>query len=243
MDQLITSLTHIPALAVYAFIFLWLALESAGVPVPNEIVLLLAGSLATKGETSAPVLVIVAVLGSLLGASVAYAIGLRGGRSAVLRFGRYIRLDEKRLDAIEAQFTRAGALAVFVARVTPFVRTVASFAAGMLRLPRRTFTLATIAGSLVWCIVMVSLGDLLGNNYTVALKLIEKYTVPAIVVLVALVAGYIWLHNRLRHVEQRPVSEEERKGIQERESQPSPHASSRPKSAASSPTPSDPVNP
>ena len=176
MTQLVTTLAHIPSLAVYLFIFLWLAAESCGAPVPNELVLLLAGSLTAVAHSalSPPLLVIVATLGSLLGASAAYGIGLRGGRTAVLRLGRRIRLDDRRLAGVEAWFARTGSFAIFIARITPFVRTVASFPAGMLRFPRRTFAIATVAGSLLWCTVMVTLGHILGANYDRALKLIEE---------------------------------------------------------------------
>lgn len=218
VQQILTSLGSIPPLAVYAFIFAWLAAESTGFPVPNEVVLILAGSLAGQGRVSPLFLVVSAVLGSLLGANIAYAIGQRGGRQAVLRFGRVFRLNEARLDAIEAQFARAGAFAIFLARLTPFVRTVASFPAGMLRLPRRTFELATLFGSLLWCTVMVTIGNLLGANYEVGVRLIEEYTIPAILVVIAFVAAYVWIHVRLDRRVKRPMSEEERESLHARES-------------------------
>jgi membrane protein DedA with SNARE-associated domain len=219
MAQVLNSLASIPALAVYVFVFVWLAAESTGLPLPNEIVLLLAGSLAGRPGhgLSAMLLVIVALVGSLLGASIAYYIGLRGGRAAVLRLGRRFRLDERRLDSVEAWFARSGAVAIFLARITPFVRTVASFPAGMLRFPPRTFLLASLLGSLLWCSVMVGLGNALGANYEVALRLIEQYTLPAIVVVVALIAGYFWLHRRLAHVGAAPLTSEQTKLLEERE--------------------------
>jgi membrane protein DedA with SNARE-associated domain len=185
--------------------------------VPNEVVLLLAGSLATKSELSAPVLVAVALVGSVGGAALAYGIGRRGGRTAVLRVGRLFHLNKRRLDDIEAWFARRGGQAIFIARFTPFVRTVASYPAGMLRMPHRTFYIATVAGSLLWCVVLVALGDALGKNYTVAVKLIDEYTIPAIIVLALLVVGYLWLHNRLRHIETpRQLTDAEREAIQAR---------------------------
>ncbi len=206
--HLLAGLANIPAVAVYLFILIWLAAESCGLPLPNELPLLLAGSLAAqRGHGLSPVaLILIATIGSLTGAIAAYAIGLRGGRAAVLRFGRYIRLDARRLDSVEAWFARTGPFAIFIARITPFVRTVASFPAGMLRLDRRAFLLASAAGSLIWCAVMVTLGDALGANYMVALRLIERYTLPAIAVLAALVGGYFWLHNRLSHVGEAPAT-------------------------------------
>ena len=202
--HLLQTLHHLPATDIYLFVFFWLAAESCGVPLPNELVLLLTGSLVGDhlgARSLSPLsLVLVATAGSLAGASIAYAIGSRGGRAAVTALGRRIHLDESRLASVERWFSSTGTVAVLISRVTPFVRTVASFPAGMLRFPVRRFLAATALGSLLWCTVLVTVGDVLGANYTVALGFIQRYTIPAIIVLVALVAGYFWLHNRLAHV-------------------------------------------
>src|SRR5260221_11636769 len=134
MNQLLQGLGTIPAVVVYLFVLLWLGAESTGVPLPNEIVLLLAGSLAAQGRGLSPVLlVVVGTVGSLVGASSAYAIGRRGGRTAVLRFGRFLRLDERPLGAVEAWFSPTRAVAIFITRIPPFLRTVRSFPAGQCR--------------------------------------------------------------------------------------------------------------
>jgi membrane protein DedA with SNARE-associated domain len=200
IQHFVNELGNIPPIAIYAFVCVWLAAESCGFPLPNELVLLATGSLAaqhTSHSVSPVLLVVLATAASVGGASAAYEIGRRGGRAAVLRFGRYIRLDEARLDYIEGWFERTGAVAIALSRITPFIRTVASFPAGVLRLPFRTFVIASSIGSLVWCTVMVTLGVLLGANYIIAVRLIGHYTLPAILVLLALIAGYIWLHRRL----------------------------------------------
>lgn len=204
IQHFVQSLANIPPVAIYAFICVWLAAESSGFPLPNELVLLAAGSVAAQHHGVSPVLlVILATVSSVGGASAAYEIGRRGGRAAILRFGRYIRLNEARLDYIERWFERTGAVAIGLSRITPFVRTVASFPAGVLRLPFRTFLIASATGSLVWCTVMVTLGYVLGANYVAALHLIERYTIPAVIVLVALIAGYLWLDRRLARATQR----------------------------------------
>jgi membrane protein DedA with SNARE-associated domain len=202
MDAFLHSLVAIPPVATYVFAFVWLAFESCGVPLPNELVLLLLGSLIEQRHQPAELalLALVATAGSLLGATAAYFIGKRGGRTAVLRLGRVLRLNEARLNSVERWFSDSGAFAIGVARITPFVRTVSSFPAGVLRMPLRTFLLATAAGSLLWCATLVTLGYILGENYMIAVNLISTYTIPAIIVLVALVAGYIWLHQRLSRV-------------------------------------------
>jgi membrane protein DedA with SNARE-associated domain len=204
MQSFISGLVHVPAPLIAVFVFIWLAAESCGLPLPNELVLLLAGSLAAQRNdpVGAVVLALVATAGSLVGATAAYQIGVHGGRTVILRYGRVIRLDAKRLDMVEQWFTRSGALAIGVARITPFVRTVSSFPAGILRMPPRSFYTATLIGSLVWCAVLVTVGYVLGADYMVAVHLIEQYTIPAIIVLVVLVAGYLWLHQRLSHLGQ-----------------------------------------
>lgn len=203
MQSFIAGLAHVPPALIYLFVFVWLAAESCGVPLPNELVLLLAGSLAAQRHDPVGLvaLALIATAGSLVGATAAYYIGLRGGRAAILRWGRIVRLDERRLTMVEQWFTRSGAFAIGVARITPFVRTVSSFPAGILRMPKRAFYTATTLGSLLWCVVLVTVGYALGANYMIAVTLIERYTVPAIIVLVALVAGYLWLHQRLSHLD------------------------------------------
>jgi len=202
MQSFISSLAHVPSPLVDLFVFIWLAAESCGVPLPNELILLLAGSLAAQQANvpGAALLVIIATAGSLLGATAAYQIGARGGRAAILRWGRIVRLDERRLAMVEQWFARSGAVAIGLARITPFVRTVSSFPAGVLRMPPRIFYTATIIGSLLWCVVLVTVGYLLGAHYMLAVTFIQQYTLPAIVVLVALVVGYLWLHQRLSHL-------------------------------------------
>lgn len=206
MQSFITGLAHVPSPMIDLFVFIWLAAESCGIPLPNELVLLLAGSIAA--QRSDPVglieLAVVATLGSLVGATAAYIIGARGGRALILRLGHYVGLNANRLDMVENWFTRSGAFAIALARITPFVRTVSSFPAGILRMPPRSFYTATALGSLVWCAVLVSVGYLLGVHYMIAVNLIEEYTLPAILVMVALVAGYVWLHRRLSRLTETP---------------------------------------
>lgn len=199
MQSFISGLGHVPSPIIDLFVFIWLAAESCGVPLPNELVLLLAGSIAA--QRSDPIglieLAVVATLGSLVGATAAYYIGARGGRALIIRLGRFVGLNANRLDMVERWFARTGPVAIGIARITPFVRTVSSFPAGILRMAPRSFYLATATGSLIWCAVLVSVGYLLGVHYMIAVHLIEEYTVPAILALAVLVAAYVWLHQRL----------------------------------------------
>ncbi|MDE3229736.1 MAG: DedA family protein [Chloroflexota bacterium] len=199
MQSFISGLGHVPSPIIDLFVFVWLAAESCGVPLPNELILLLAGSIAAQRADPIGLieLTAVATLGSLVGATAAYYIGARGGRALIVRLGRYVGLNPSRLDLVEQWFARSGPVAIGIARITPFLRTVSSFPAGILRMPPRAFYLATVIGSLLWCAALVSVGYLLGIHYMIAVHLIEEYTLPALLVLAALFAGYIWLHRRL----------------------------------------------
>src|SRR5579859_5717006 len=128
MQNFIHTLATVPPLITYLFAFIWLAFESCGVPLPNELVLLLLGSLIAQRHSPVELvaLALIATAGSLLGATVAYVIGARGGRVAVLRLGRVLRLDERRLASIENWFKSSSAFAIGIARITPFVRTYSS---------------------------------------------------------------------------------------------------------------------
>jgi membrane protein DedA with SNARE-associated domain len=198
MDNLLALFQTISPVAIYIAIFLWLTGESTGIPLPNETVLLLTGSLAAQGKLFAPLLVMVAVAGSTTGSLIAYTIGWKGGRPLVLRLGRLIRLHETKLAQAEDWFARWGDRAIFISRMTPFVRTVASFPAGISQMPLRRFIIAVIAGSTIWCTFFVYLGVALGKNWRIALSLLNHYTVPALLVLALLIAGYLYLHHWLK---------------------------------------------
>jgi membrane protein DedA with SNARE-associated domain len=206
MQSFIAGLAHVPTPIIDLFVFIWLAAESCGIPLPNELVLLLAGSIAAQRADPVGLieLAVVATLGSLVGATAAYIIGARGGRALIVRLGHYVGLNASRLDVVERWFMQSGALAIALARMTPFVRTISSFPAGILRMPPRLFYTATAIGSLVWCAALVSVGYLLGVHYMIAVNLIEEYTLPAILVLVALIAAYVWLHQRLSRLTESP---------------------------------------
>jgi membrane protein DedA with SNARE-associated domain len=209
VNNLLAQFQHIPPAIVYVAIFIWLTGESTGIPLPNEAALLLAGSLAAQGKLLAPLLVAVALAGSTTGSLIAYGIGWKGGRPLVLRLGRFVKLDEAKLAQTEDWFARRGSWAIFFSRMTPFVRTVASFPAGISRMPIRRFLTATVAGSGIWCIVFVYLGVALGANWRVALNLVERYTVPSLLVIALLVAGYVYLHHRLKRATARSAHSSE----------------------------------
>lgn len=171
MTHILFQLTHLPPLGVYAFVLLWLAAESVGLPLPDEAVLLTLGFLAHRGTVSLVPLVLCAVAGSAIGATISYQIGYALGRPVVARIASRMGISDSRLTEAEAWVRKRGGIGVFLTRVIPFARNLASYAAGIASIPPRIFYPAMLLGALVWCTTVTSLGDALGSHYRTILNL------------------------------------------------------------------------
>lgn len=195
MTHLLSQLTHLPPLGVYAFVLLWLAGESVGLPLPDEAILLTLGFLAHRGSVSLVPLILCAVAGSAIGAAISYQIGYALGRPVVIRIASRVRISEKRLDEAATWVRRRGGIGVFLTRVIPFARNIASYAAGIAAIPPKVFYPAMLLGALVWCATVTSVGDALGANYKTILDLGSKSLLPTLGLV--LVAVAIWVGWRL----------------------------------------------
>lgn len=152
-----------------------LFIESLGIPAPSEITLVTAGILAGRGQIQ-PILVIISgAAGSTTGALVAYFIASRGGRHLLLRYGSRVGLTEERLARVEAFFGRWGIWAVIVGRVLSGVRALISYPAGIFEMPFYRFLGATIVGALLWPIITVSLGSLIGSHWQGVLEAVANF--------------------------------------------------------------------
>ena len=136
-------------------------------------------------------------LGAVLGALVLYAIARFGGRALVLRLHRLLRISEHDLDRADRWFDRRAVLIVLLGRLVPGIRSLVSVPAGLSEMPLATFVGATAAGALVWNSALLGAGVLLGANY----ERVERYvgpfgTVVLVAVVLACVAGLVWLRRR-----------------------------------------------
>ena len=181
---------------VYLIVAVWVGVESAGIGLPIEPMMLFAGSLATQGKISVVLTVLITSLGCLAFAGLAYVIGRREGTTAITRFGRFIGLNQTRADHLELWLRHRGALGIFIARVTPVVRTFGSYVMGAAQISPRTFTLGTIAGSLVYCGGWIVAGFLLGENYQAPLAFLQNhFSGGTVLILAAIAAAVVVLHN------------------------------------------------
>ncbi|MGA2872047.1 MAG: DedA family protein [Candidatus Dormibacteria bacterium] len=199
MSHILFQLDHLPAVGIYAFLVIWLAAESVGVPLPDEAVLLAVGFLAHKGSVQLAPAVACSVLGAAIGSSVSYTLGLRLGRPVVARIARRMGIHPARLERAEAWMRRRGGIGVFLTRVVPIARNVASYAAGIASIPEKIFYPAMLSGSLVWCVTVLSLGDTLGAHYREILRVGGTALLVAVgLAVVAVVAWLTWSRLRSR---------------------------------------------
>lgn len=180
----------------YVEIVFLMALESSLFPLPSEIVMIPAGYLAARGELDPTWVVLAGTLGSMIGASINYLIGRFLGRAFLLRYGRYLLIDEGKYHEAEALFLRNAAVATFVGRLLPVIRHLISLPAGVFGMPLLTFFMLTAAGSALWCSILVLAGYYLGEP---AVALFSQYVHElTLLVLVVLILPLLWFVLRKR---------------------------------------------
>ena len=188
IEYIINLVIYVIQVSNYPGIFFLMFLEGLLLPVPSEVVMAFSGYLALSNQLpvylSIPSYLLVLIsgtLGNAVGASAAYAIGLYGGRPAIMRFGKYIRLDEKSLDRTEKWFNKYGEISVFITRLIPIFRTFISIPAGLAEMKFTKFLSFTLLGTVIWDSILIYVGYLLGNSWKNILGLFNDYTYIAIV--------------------------------------------------------------
>ncbi len=170
----------------YAMVFAGVFLESAGVPVPGETILLGASFFASRDLLSLPWVIGLALAAAILGDNLGYGIGRRGGRPLVERHGRRLGLTATRLAAFDTFFQRHGAKTVFFARFVTGLRVVAALLAGVSRLPWSQFLFYNAAGALTWATAVALLGYLFGQSWELLHRWMGKAALFAAALVIAL---------------------------------------------------------
>jgi len=177
--------------AGYPGLFVVMVLGNCGVPIGAELVVPAAGALAATGHLSSVWLAgLVATAGEVAGGLILYTIGFAGGRPFVVRYGKFFKLDEHKLDRFHDFYQRYGSAVVFVCRFVPLVRGISALPAGVSRMPKRYFLAYTTAGSAVFCFGLVWVGSIFGQHFDEIAPEIHKFSLVAIVAAVAAVVGF-----------------------------------------------------
>jgi membrane protein DedA with SNARE-associated domain len=149
----------------YIGIALMMAVESACIPLPSEIIMPFSGYLVSTGRFDLLLVATAGAIGCNLGSAIAYEVGKRGGRPAIERWGRLVLLGKGELDTADRFFARFGSAAVLIGRLLPVIRSFIAFPAGIARMPMGKFHLYTFIGSWPWCFGLAWVGMKLGNRW------------------------------------------------------------------------------
>jgi len=177
-----------------------MAIESACIPLPSEIIMPLAGWMLIKEKSLTVVYIWAAgaygALGNTIGSALAYGIGMWGGRPFLEKYGRYILISRHDLDLADRWFYRWGSWSVFVSRLMPVVRTFISLPAGVAKMPFLKFLFYTFIGSFIWSVGLAYGGYLLGEHWEQIRAIMRPFDPFIIAVVVIFIALYIYRHIR-----------------------------------------------
>jgi membrane protein DedA with SNARE-associated domain len=202
IDQIVIPfLTSLYGAVGYLGVGAAMAIESAMIPLPSELVLPFAGFLVSDRSAVEPlthgpwnfwIVVIVATIGNTVGSLIAYAIGAWGGRPFLERYGRYLLIRPHEIELAERFFQKYGAATAFFSRLLPVVRTFISFPAGVARMPLGKFIFYSTLGALPWSILLVYAGEQLGSRWQDIRHALQPFDLLIAVVVVAGVLAFIW---------------------------------------------------
>jgi len=177
-----------------------MAIESACIPLPSEIIMPFAGWILIKDQSLSAAYTLVAgaygALGCAIGSAIAYGIGIWGGRPLLERYGKYILISHHDLDMADRWFNRYGSWSIFLSRLLPVVRTFISLPAGIARMHFIKFLIYTFLGSFIWCAGLAYGGYLLGEHWEQIRTIMRPFDPFIIAIIIAFIAFYIYRHVR-----------------------------------------------
>ena len=178
----------------YAGIFLTMAIESACIPLPSEIIMPFAGYLVTTGQFTILGVTLAGAIGNVVGSIVAYYAGVWGGRPLVERYGPYVLVSRKDIEMADRWFAKYGEAAVFFGRMLPVVRTFISLPAGVARMNFPRFVLFTFIGALPWCYLMAYIGVKMGEQWEPLRDYFHQFDIVIGVGLFLAIGYFVWSH-------------------------------------------------
>jgi len=195
------TLNNILGTLGYAAVFLFIAVESSGIPFPGETMLLTASAYAGAGHLQIPLVILAAIAGAITGNNCGYVLGRTGGRRLVRRYGHYVRLDERKLQSAQHYYRRHGDKTVFFGRFVAVLRAWSAFLAGLNHMHWRKFVIFDAAGAIVWSILWGVLAFEFGRHLSSLERLVTDVGIAGVAVVALLLGGFLFWRYRLRRRE------------------------------------------
>ncbi|HEY2106280.1 MAG TPA: DedA family protein [Candidatus Binataceae bacterium] len=207
VDKLLSGLSALIISVIaglgYGGVVLLMAVESACIPLPSEVIMPFAGYLVSTGRFGLQAVAFAGAIGCLLGSYVAYFVGATGGRPAFEKYGRWVWISPHELKVADRFFERWGSLTVFVGRLLPVIRTFIAFPAGVSRMGLWRFSIYTLLGSYPWCLALAYAGMKLGQHWRDLAPYFHRFDNLIAVLLVIAIA--VFVYARLRGRTHEPV--------------------------------------
>src|SRR5262249_25996255 len=185
----------------YGGVVLLMAIESACIPLPSEIIMPFSGYLVSKGELNLWLVGLAGAVGCVLGSMVAYWLGMYGGRPLIEKYGRYVLISHHDLNLADRWFARYGEMIVFTSRLLPVIRTFIAFPAGVAKMNMTRFIVYTFLGSLPWCLGLAYVGQVLGEQWDKSDTLKTWFhSFDFVIDSIAIFAAVWWIWRHLKNV-------------------------------------------
>jgi membrane protein DedA with SNARE-associated domain len=189
----------------YGGVILLMAIESANIPLPSEVIMPFAGFLVARGEFNLYFVGLAGGVGCVLGSAFSYWLGAVGGRPLVEKYGKYILVSHHDLNRADTWFQKRGEVTVFIGRLLPVVRTFISFPAGIAKMHFWRFILYSFLGSLPWCLVLAYIGQKMGENWESIRSYFHDFDYVILGLILLVIIWWVWRHlkNRSQKLETR----------------------------------------
>jgi membrane protein DedA with SNARE-associated domain len=203
--DIINIITSLVSTYGYLGIFIAAFAETIFPPIPSELIFPLAGFVGFKSNFTYFETFLMAssgAVGATIGAIVIYLVSFKIGRIAIVKLGKYVFVNEKKIESAERWFEKYGIYAVFLGRMAPGIRELISVPAGIARMPFAKFVTFTFFGSLIWSVILVFLGYFLGDSWeSLSETLSDYFTVISVLVLlsIAIVIFYYVYYGKRRN--------------------------------------------
>ena len=200
LDRIIAPLVALIVATIsswgYLGIVLLMAIESACIPLPSEIIMPFSGYLVFTGRFDLVLVATAGAIGSNIGSTVAYMVGYHGGRPLVEKWGSYVLISSRDLALVDRFFARFGSITVLISRLLPVIRTFIALPAGIARMSQPKFQIYTFLGSWPWCYALAYIGMRLGEQWDRDAELRDFMHRFDAVIVAALVIALVWYVRR-----------------------------------------------
>ena len=189
----------------YPGLFALLMFGIAGLPIPDETLLMFSGYLISQGRLNPVFTFLAGFAGSVSGISLSYALGRYVGQPVLFRYGRFVGITHAHLEQVRCWYRRTGEWLLTFGYFVPGVRHFTALVAGMSQLSLRVFAVFAYLGAAIWVATFLAIGYIVGENWQRALELVHRYTIAALLLLAVILAAGFWIRSKIAKRGTRPL--------------------------------------